>query len=213
MKAVLILTATLATLASAELPAAPPSTQPAERTQPATPPQSAKPLAQAPAAVPGKEWRDILARELPRMGHRNFIVIADSAYPLQSAPGIQTVATGASHIEVLRAVLSGIGKAGHVKPVIHLDKELRHVTETAAPGIGSFREQLAAALGDTQSVELPHMDIIRKLDESSQLFHVLILKTTLALPYTSVFIELDCGYWSDDKENALREAIQDSEPQ
>jgi hypothetical protein len=33
---------------------------------------------------------------------------------------------------------------------------------------------------------------------------VLILKTDLTLPYTSVFIELDCGYWGPEKEQALR---------
>jgi hypothetical protein len=95
-----------------------------------------------------------------------------------------------------------------VKPRIHIDQELRHVTEAAAPGIGDLRGKLAAALGDAKPVELPHMDIIRKLDESAALFHVLVLKTTLKLPYTSVFIELDCGYWSDDKEAALRAAME-----
>lgn len=162
-----------------------------------------------PAPAPG--WQRMLERELPRLGHRNFIVIADSAYPLQSAPGIQTVATGAGHIEVLRTVLAAIAKAEHVQPVIHLDKELRFVTEEAAPGIGALRESLATALGDAKPVELPHMDIIRKLDESAELFNVLILKTTLTLPYTSVFIELDCGYWSADKEAALREAMKAAE--
>ncbi len=156
-------------------------------------------------------WQAVLARELPRLGHRNFIVIADSAYPLQSAPGIQTIATGAGHIEVLRTVLAAIEKAEHVRPVIHLDKELRFVTEEAAPGIGALRDHIAAALGDDKPVELPHMDIIRKLDESAELFNVLILKTTLALPYTSVFIELDCGYWSAEKEAALRRAMEAAE--
>jgi hypothetical protein len=31
------------------------------------------------------QWQSDLSGELPRLGHRNFIVIADSAYPLQSA--------------------------------------------------------------------------------------------------------------------------------
>ena len=45
------------------------------------------------------------------------------------------------------------------------------------------------------------------LDAAGRAFRVLLLKTTLALPYTSVFVELDCGYWSAEAEAALRAAI------
>jgi len=31
-----------------------------------------------------------------------------------------------------------------------------------------------------------------------------MIKTNLSLPYTSVFIWLDCGYWSDEAEKRLR---------
>ncbi len=159
------------------------------------------------AAQAADGWRETLATELPRMGHRNFIVVADSAYPLQSAPGITTLATGAGHLEVLGAVLEAVEAAEHVQAVIHLDKELAFVTEEAAPGITELRDALGAALGGAAVVTLPHMDIIHKLDESAGLFNVLILKTDLTLPYTSVFIELDCGYWSAEKEAELRRAM------
>jgi hypothetical protein len=141
------------------------------------------------------------------MGHRNFIVIADSAYPLQSNPGIRTVWTDAGHIDVLRTVLDGINAAPHVQPIIYLDKELAAVTEDASPGIDALRKSIDELLGDADVQRLPHMEIIKKLDESAELFNVLILKTTLALPYTSIFIELDCGYWSAEKEAALRESM------
>jgi len=39
------------------------------------------------------------------------------------------------------------------------------------------------------------------------LFNVLILKTDMTLPYTSVFIELECGYWSEAAEKKPRAAI------
>jgi hypothetical protein len=29
----------------------------------------------------------------------------------------------------------------------------------------------------------------------------------MTLPYTSVFLQLDCGYWSADAERRLREAM------
>jgi len=36
---------------------------------------------------------------------------------------------------------------------------------------------------------------------------VLIIKTELAIPYTSVFFELDCSYWAADAETKLRKAM------
>jgi hypothetical protein len=30
----------------------------------------------------------------------------------------------------------------------------------------------------------------------------------MALPYTSVFLELDCGYWNAEKEQRLRSALE-----
>jgi hypothetical protein len=54
---------------------------------------------------------------------------------------------------------------------------------------------------------LPHEDIIGKLDKAGKTFKVLIIKTPLAIPYTSLFLELDCGYWGPESEMKLREAI------
>ena len=76
-------------------------------------------------------------------------------------------------------------------------------------------DHLRKTLGDLRSQPVPHERIIDRLDKTSEKFSVLILKSTLLLPYTSVFIELDCGYWSPEAEERLREAIRrggDQEP-
>ena len=52
-----------------------------------------------------------------------------------------------------------------------------------------------------------HEEIIKKLDAAGQSFHVLILKTRHLQPYTSVFLQLECGYWTADKEAQLRAAL------
>src|SRR5437588_10623966 len=87
------------------------------------------------AAGPVPEWQQRLRATLPRMGHRNWIVIADSAYPAQVAPGIETVVTRADHLDVLNAVLTELDGQPHVRPVVHLDKELTFVPERYAKGI------------------------------------------------------------------------------
>jgi len=153
------------------------------------------------------EWRAALERALPLLGHRNCIVVADSAYPWQTSPGIETVATGADHLEVLRAVVDAISRAPHVRAIALLDAELPFVDEGHAPGIGALRDGVGAALAGIDTRALPHEDIVRALDEAGRTFHVLLLKTTLALPYTSVFLPLECGYWSAESEADLRRRI------
>jgi hypothetical protein len=45
------------------------------------------------------------------------------------------------------------------------------------------------------------------MNQAGNTFHILILKSTLRVPYTSVFLRLDCKYWSDSAENQLRQAM------
>jgi hypothetical protein len=72
-----------------------------------------------------------------------------------------------------------------------------------APGINDLRKKVDPLLGENTSF-IPHEKIIARLDTAARLFRVLLFKTTLTLPYTSVFLELDCGYWSAASERALR---------
>jgi D-ribose pyranose/furanose isomerase RbsD len=154
-----------------------------------------------------KDWQSEFAQQLSLFGHRNWIIIADSAYPLQSAPGIKTIATGEGQLEVLRIALEEIEKAPHVKPIIMLDAELEMLSEEDAPGIETYKAELQKLLKGKQTKALPHEEIIAKLDKTSELFTVLILKTDMVLPYTSVFLELDCAYWNAEKEQKLRHTM------
>ncbi len=55
--------------------------------------------------------------------------------------------------------------------------------------------------------QLPHEEIIARLDQSAQLFNILIIKTEMTIPYTSVFFELGCGYWNAEAEARLRQSM------
>ncbi|WP_449438014.1 hypothetical protein [Pedobacter steynii] len=52
-----------------------------------------------------------------------------------------------------------------------------------------------------------HDSVFRKLDTESKLFKVLVIKTNETIPYTSVFLQLDCAYWNGEKEKQLRDAL------
>lgn len=152
-------------------------------------------------------WREQLEQRLPAYGHRNWICIVDAAYPAQTSPGVETIVTGADQLTVVREVLAALKKAPHVKPVAVIDAELAAVGETDAPGIGLYRTKLERVLTGTVVERTPHEAIIRDLDRAGGLVRVLVLKTNLTLPYTSVFLRLECGYWSPEAEARLRAAL------
>jgi L-fucose mutarotase/ribose pyranase (RbsD/FucU family) len=157
-------------------------------------------------------WAISLKHRLALFGHRNWIVVADAAYPAQSNPGIETIATGADHLLLLQAALKAVQSSKHVRANVYVDAELKSVDEQDASGVTRFRQKLGNILAHQDTHALPHDQIIAKLDESGKLFHVLILKSTLTIPYTSVFLELDCGYWSPDAEERLRLSMRRPNP-
>ncbi len=152
------------------------------------------------------QWEHQLHALLPLFGHRNWIVVADSAYPAQSKPGIETIVSGAGQLEAARKVLDAIAASRHVRANVYLDKELAYVAEADAPGVTAYRERLNSLVG-TSAQKLLHEEIIARLDQSAQVFRILIIKTAMTIPYTSVFFELNCGYWSDEEEQRLRRAL------
>jgi L-fucose mutarotase/ribose pyranase (RbsD/FucU family) len=158
-------------------------------------------------AAKSPAWTETLKGYLPALGHRNWIVVADSAFPLQISPGIETIATGEDHFAVLKKVLEMVDGAKHVRPKIWLDKELAFVPESLAPGADEARRRLEEMLKARGAAPLLHADLISRLDEVGRTFKIVMVKTTLAVPYTSVFLELDCGYWGPDAEAKMREKM------
>ena len=136
------------------------------------------------AAQQQHDWQSHLADRLAQYGHRNWIVVADAAYPVQTSPGIETIV---------------------------VDAELPLVEERDARGITSYRAKLKKLLGKRETQSLAHEQIIDKLDKAGDKFRVLILKTNTLLPYSSVFMQLDCGYWDASAEKRLREKMAGAE--
>ena len=166
-----------------------------------------------PAQTPARpEWRTVLDEELPVLGHRNWILIVDSAYPLQSSPGVETIETDTTQIEVLRYVLAAMERSTHVRPDIFLDKELAFVPEEDASGVSAYRREIQAVLSGFATESVPHEQLIGRVDEAGKTMHVLVLKSRIAVPYSSVFIRLNCRYWSDDAEKRLRARMAKGDP-
>ncbi|HKV78459.1 MAG TPA: hypothetical protein VJP02_09980 [Candidatus Sulfotelmatobacter sp.] len=149
-------------------------------------------------------WKNTLKDRLQLYGHRNWLVIADSAYPAQSRQAIETIVVDEAQITVLEQILAIVGGCNHIKPNIRTDRELNFISDDDAPGISSYREELGVLLEGHEVRTLPHEEIISTLDRVGEKFRVLLIKTNMRIPYTSVFLELECGYWNADAEKRLR---------
>ena len=120
-------------------------------------------LASVAFAIPAKaqvNWQSKVNESMPLLGHRNWILIVDSAYPLQSSPGVETIETNASHLDVLHYVLGAVNNSIHVRPLIYMDSELPFVPDDDAPGASAYRAQISKILSDYTIESIPHERVI-----------------------------------------------------
>jgi hypothetical protein len=164
----------------------------------------AAPVMHAAQPSVSSNWKARVDGTMPLLGHRNWILIVDSAYPLQTSPGVETIETNADQLDVVQYVLGSIGRSIQVRPLIYMDKELPFVPDADAPGASAYRAQIGKVLHNYPVESILHDKIIANVDDAGKVFHVLVLKTNMTIPYTSVFIRLDCKYWSADAEKRMR---------
>lgn len=163
--------------------------------------------------VPGKTipeakgWKEQLSDELPLLGHRNWILVVDKAFPAQTASGIKVINTGESLQDVLLFTLQKIDRSFHVKPIIYIDKELGFITPALVPHINDYKMNLQNTLKGIEPLSMLHDSVFVKIDQASRLFKIIVLKTEETIPYSSVFLQLDCKYWSAENEKTLRELM------
>ncbi len=156
------------------------------------------------------DWRKTFTRRLPFFGHRNWIAVVDSAYPAQSSAGVETLVAEETLIPVLETVLAEIARSRHVKPVIYTDTELASLDDSLAPGAAGYKRDLAGLLDGHDVISRMHEEIIYNLDTAARTFQVMVVKTSMSIPYTSVFLQLDCRYWNVELEAALRARMPDT---
>jgi hypothetical protein len=160
-----------------------------------------------PSVDQAASWEAKFLGELPALGHRNWVVVADAAFPLQISPGMDVVVSNEDHFAVLEKVLKALDASKHVRPKIYLDKELEYVTEELAPGMDACRRRLKGMLARRDAKPILHEELIARMDQVARMFRIVMIKTNLTLPYTTVFLELDCGYWGPDGEAKMREKM------
>ena len=164
-------------------------------------------FSQSQAGGPSSDWKAIVQSRLPLYGHRNWVVVADAAFPVYATPGIETIVVNEDVPSVLRYVASTISSSRDVRATVFLDQELQFIDEHDYPGVTELRKQITASFAKDQVSSIPHTEVMTRIDEAGKTFRILFIKTTATIPYTSVYIRLDCGYMSDDVERKIRTAM------
>lgn len=152
-------------------------------------------------------WRAALDQQTAQLGYRNWIVVAEASFPAHSRTGIRQVQANAPVPEVLEEVLRALERTEHVRPRIYLTRELAAVENDFAPGIDEFRRQIEVSLHGRQTTEIEQESLMTLIENSRKTFDVLVIRSSTALPYTSVFLELEPGYWDGESEQRLRRRL------
>ncbi len=155
--------------------------------------------------IQSTDWQNDMVEWLYAFGRGNWVVISDSSFPLLSAGGVEMVVTGRDQMPVIEFTVKSLSQISHLHARVWLDQELAHVTEAQAPGIDAFRKRIGA-LTKTARVA-PHDELIARVSTAAAQYRALVVKTTSHLPYTNLFIEMDCGFWDPEREAALRAAM------
>lgn len=151
-----------------------------------------------------------LVREIRALGNNNWIVIADESFPLHSRRGVRTLLVDKEIPEVLSGVMDVIaGEGQHVTPTYYRARELSFVENDTAPGIDLYREELTKNLRGNPIRDFQYRYLSVVLEDDSKTFAVLVIKTKTALPYSSIFIQLDNGYWDPRSEQELRAKMEE----
>jgi L-fucose mutarotase/ribose pyranase (RbsD/FucU family) len=152
-------------------------------------------------------WKIAVDRQTDQLGYRNWIVIAEASFPAHSRTGVRQVAAPVEVPEALDYVLHTLERTENLRPSIYLTRELQSVENDFAPGIDQVREHITNALHGHEPIILDQQSLLTLLEDANRSFDVLVIRTQSALPYASVFIELQPGYWDASSESRLRERI------
>ncbi|NIP97312.1 MAG: hypothetical protein GWO24_29310 [Akkermansiaceae bacterium] len=155
-----------------------------------------------------RSWSRVIGSELRALGYRNWIVLGDAAFPVHSRPGVRTILINDEIPAVLDEVLKELERVQTVTPRIYMSRELAEIPNDRAPGVDDYREVVERALRGYPVREMEFRSLSLLLEDSANKFTVLVFKTTTALPYSGVFIELDSGYWDRESERDLRERLE-----
>ena len=152
-------------------------------------------------------WQSAVNRQAAQLGYRNWIVVTEASFPAQNRPGISQVNASVEIPEAVDYVLQVLEQTENLRPQVYQTRELRSVSNDYAPGIDTLRKRIKVSLHAHEVTELDQQSLLTLLEDANRSYNVLVIRTQTALPYSSVFLELQPGYWDASSEALLRDRI------
>ena len=158
----------------------------------------------SPPENPPPAWGGVVSREVAALGSRNWVIVAESSFPVISRRGTRTVMIDGEIPEVVEYIVNILEQSENVRPRFSTARELPFLVNDLSPGVDQFRERLKVALHGHSVQQMDHRALTLLAQSDADKYAVLVLKTKTALPYSNVFIELDSGFWDRESEARLR---------
>ena len=149
-------------------------------------------------------WGGAVSREVAALGSRNWVIVAESSFPVISRRGTRTVVIDGEIPEVVEYIVNLLEQSENVRPRFNTARELPFLVNDLSPGVDQFRARLKVALHGHTVNQMDHRALTLLAQSDADKYAVLVLKTKTALPYSNVYIELDSGFWDFESEARLR---------
>jgi hypothetical protein len=153
-------------------------------------------------------WKAAVHRHTSQLGFRNWIIIAEASFPAIGRTGVMQVPANVEIPEAFDYVLNVIDESQHVKPSIYFTRESQVLENDAAPGIDLLRQKVRQSIQEMPTTTMEQDSLLTVLQDVNRSFDILIIRTNTTLPYSSIFIELQPGYWDAEAEEKLRQRME-----
>lgn len=131
-------------------------------------------------------WAGIVEREVDALGIQNWIIVAESSFPVVSVLGVRTLVLDGEIPQIVDCIVNHLEKLETVAPSFNTALELSFVSNDRAPGIDYLREQHNEALHGHQVRQIDNRSLTLLAHSDASKYAILVLKSKTALSYSSV---------------------------
>lgn len=162
-------------------------------------PQAGQPQMQVP-------WQAQISNALPIFGEGNWVIVADTSFPLLAKPGIETIRVPDDLAGAVNSMEGIFQMNKRLRPTFHLCSELDFVAEQDE-NAKAYLEQIREILPAEGVERISRQKMIDAVLETADDRRVLVIKTDSMVPYGAVAMRLAPGFWNAEQEAKLREAM------
>ncbi len=110
-------------------------------------------------------------------------------------------------------MISGLDDLGHAGATAWISSELEKIPDLDATGIVKIHQDIRRILSEAKiTIKVAsEQELLRRIEADAADYNVLVVKSRTPLPYTTVYLHLDCRYWDESREKRLRDALRSSE--